>query len=261
MSAAIPAAGGVAKPAANGDGRPVGGKAAGRKHQQHAFVKKEKFLGADQDLQGFVFETKTTRSQQITNFRNVDERIRDQVGAKFDEYVLETLERMKVTLPPEPTPVTQADGTIAKIEELKFKSQYDRHLSRVERINTQLRQVYSKYIGQCDAEMKATLKEDSRFDEANKKKDVVELRKMLMSANHNYRTHEEPIKTIWTAKRDFINLRQHRNESVQEYYERFIGMKEVNETLCPNIDSGLIDVICKDKNVERMDLDTDTKKS
>ena len=207
MSAATPAAGGEAKPAATGDGRPGAGKGAGRKHQQHHFIKKERFLGADQDLQGFVFETKSTRSQQITNFRTVDERIKDQVGAKFDEYVLETLERMAVTLPPEPEPTTGADGTITKIEEMKFKSQYDRHLSRVERINTQLRQVYAKYLGQCDAEMKATLKEDARYDEANKSKNVVVLRKILMSANHNYRTHEEPIKTIWSAKRDFMSLR------------------------------------------------------
>ena len=54
---------------------------------------------------------------------------------------------------------------------------------------------------------------------------------------------------MWNAKRDFINLRQQKHQSVQEYYERFVALKEVNETLNTNIhdDLGFIEAIAREK--------------
>lgn len=52
---------------------------------------------------------------------------------------------------------------------------------------------------------------------------------------------------MWTVKSDLMKLRQGRHQSVQEYCERFIVLKEVNESLRNSIheDPGLLDVITK----------------
>ncbi len=44
------------------------------------YIKKEKFLGSDLNLQGFIFEAKRLRSKQVANFERFDERIRMQIG-------------------------------------------------------------------------------------------------------------------------------------------------------------------------------------
>ena len=63
---------------------------------------------------------------------------------------------------------------------MKFKSKYDRWLTQTEKIEKELKQSYSKYYGQCDEDMKATmLAKDSRFDIAHKEKDVITLRQIL----------------------------------------------------------------------------------
>ena len=84
---------------------------------------------------------------------------------------------MEETLPKEPEMATATDDKIKKMEEMKFKSKFDRWLTRTEKIEKELKQVYSKYFGQCDEDMKATLAEDVKFDAANKEKDVIALQK------------------------------------------------------------------------------------
>ena len=55
---------------------------------------------------------------------------------------------------------------------------------------------------------------------------------------------------MWNAKSDFINLYQQKNHSVKEYYERFVALKEVNQTLNTNIhdDLGFIKAIALEKH-------------
>ena len=65
------------------------------------------------------------------------------------------------------------------IAEMKFKSKFDRWLTWTEKIEKELKQVYSKYFGQCNEDMKATLAEDASFDKANKEKDVITLWKFF----------------------------------------------------------------------------------
>ena len=95
-------------------------------------------MGANPDLQGFVFEAKHNRTEQITNFNTVDIRIRAIVGQKYDSAVLESIEKMSPTLPIEPTAVTNADGDVTKVEEIKYGKKYDKWLTRVEKIEEQM---------------------------------------------------------------------------------------------------------------------------
>ena len=72
---------------------------------------KEKFLGADPNLCGQVFEAKRNRSDQVANFNLVDELIKAQVGAECDPFVLESLEKETLSLPAEPKPVYKKKKT------------------------------------------------------------------------------------------------------------------------------------------------------
>ena len=110
-------------------------------------MKKEKFLGADPDLQGFVFEAVGNRAQQITNFTAADTRIKAIIGQKCDPYVLESIEKMTTTLPDEPTFEETTDDAKKRIAEMKFKSKFDCWLTRTEKIEKELKQIYSKYFG------------------------------------------------------------------------------------------------------------------
>ena len=135
MSADIPAGGGDTKPNIKVEGNKNQG---GRNNIRRNYIKKEKFLGASPSLQGHVFEAKRNRSEQVSNYRTVDDIIKAQVGADCDPYVLESLEKETLTVPDEPTPVYEvtvdAEGnettttTISDLEMLKFKSQYEKWL-------------------------------------------------------------------------------------------------------------------------------------
>ena len=72
-----PAEGGERKPAARNETGNAGSGFNRRNNYntQNKFIKKDKFMGAHPDLQGFVFEANAIRSTHITNFTNVDTRI------------------------------------------------------------------------------------------------------------------------------------------------------------------------------------------
>jgi len=61
MSANTPDAGGENKPTVKNENKPStnsGRRGNNNSHQRDDYAKKEKFLGADPNLQGFVFEAK-----------------------------------------------------------------------------------------------------------------------------------------------------------------------------------------------------------
>ena len=70
-----------------------GGGNPAHPQNQRRFIEKEKFMGAHPDLQGMIFAASGTRSQQITNFMKVDERIKDLIGQCSDPYVLESIQK------------------------------------------------------------------------------------------------------------------------------------------------------------------------
>ena len=194
-----------------------GSNRRGRFNNKNKFVKKEKFMGAHPDLQGFVFEPNPIRATQIANFTNVDNRIKAVVGQQFDPAVLESIEKMAVTLPVEPTPVIATGATtMDEIEKIKYRKKYDRWLTKVEKIEQQIKQVYSIYLGQCDEDIKASLAEHPDYEVANQEKNLITLLKILQSVNFSYRNNQEPILIMWNAKADFIKIRQQPHQSVQE---------------------------------------------
>ena len=263
MGTDTPAAGGETK-IKNEDNKVHSGRNNSRRTNN--YIKKEKFLGSHPSLQGHVFEAKRNRSEQVANYRNVDEIIKAQIGADSDPYVLESLEKESITLPSEPVPsyTKGTDGkdttAITDIEMIKFKSKYGKYLSRVDTIENQSKQAFSIYYGQISDEMKASLKEDPDHERSFQEKDVFALRKMLKSVNFNYKKTEEPFKTLVVATKDMMNLRQ--NEStLQEYHTKFEATRKVVEEIySSDHGSPFIDIICRENKKDPSTLSTDEKK-
>ena len=197
MGAKPPTAGREKKPFVKHEGRPNNQHGKGNNNNRRDnTLRTEKFLGADPDLRENVFEAKRNRSEQVVDFTTVVNIIKAQVGTECDPFVLESLEKEVESIPEEPTAVAKEDGSMIKIEEMKFKSKYDKYLNRIHKVEMQLKQTYSKYYGQIDEEMKGTLTKDQEFEKAHQEKDVLTPRKLFKNINFNYRRSEEPIKTL-----------------------------------------------------------------
>ena len=167
MGTNTPAAGGEQKNVVKHEGRPPYHNNVNRNNNYNT---REKILGADSNLRGKVFEAKRNCSEQVADFKTVDDLIKAQVGTEYDQVVLESLEQDSIAGPPEPVPVyavikavdTDPD-VMSEVEKMKFKSKFDKYLTPTDKIEMQLKQVFSKDNGQVNEEMRGILKEDDSF--------------------------------------------------------------------------------------------------
>ena len=153
MGANTPAAGGETKPVVKHEGGPPchGGRTNANRNNNNNYNTREKFLEADANLHGKVYEAKRNRSEQVANFKIVDDLSKAQVGTEYNPFVLESLEQDSKVGPPEPTPAykTKAAKTdpdeMSEVKKMKFKSKFDKYLTRNDKMVMQLKQVFSKY--------------------------------------------------------------------------------------------------------------------
>ena len=167
-----------------------------------------------------MLKAKRNRSKQVANFTTTNDIVKAQVGTECDSFFLESLEKEVKIGPNEPIIVTKDDGSMSKIEEMKFKSKYDKYLNWVHKIKMQLNQTYSKYYWQINEEMKGSLTKDPEFEKAHQEKDVLKLKKLLKNINFNYKRSKELIKTLWQADKYFIILKQHKMD-LTSYFKQF----------------------------------------
>ena len=147
MGAKTPAEGGETKPIAKHGGR--SNNQNGGRHNVNLrdnYIKKEKFVEADPDLCGHVFEANHNQTEQVTNFTTVDNIIKAQVRTECDSFVLASLEIEVESDPKESTPVTAENSSMTKRKEMKCKSKYNKYLNQIHRVEMQLKQTYSKFM-------------------------------------------------------------------------------------------------------------------
>ena len=147
MAANTPAAGREKKPVVKYKGRPPyhEGRNNANRNNNNNYASREKFLGTDPNLRGKVFEAKRNRLEQVAIFKTIDNLIKAQVGTEYDPFVLESLGKDAVTGPLEQTPVYLAKASesdpdvMSEVEKMKFKSKFDKDLTRTDKINMQLK--------------------------------------------------------------------------------------------------------------------------
>ena len=187
MGADTPAAGRETKRAVKHEGRPLYHESChnSNKNSNTTYNIREKFLGGDANLLRKIFEAKCNQSEQVANFKTVDNRIKAQLGTGYDHFVLKSLEQDSIVGPPEPEPVCMAKAAVAdpdvmsEAENIKLKTKFDTYLTWTDKIVMQLQQVSLKYFGQINEDMRGTLKEDDNFEHAYNTKDVIVLQNML----------------------------------------------------------------------------------
>ena len=108
--------------------------------------------------------------------------------------------------------------------------------------------------------LKASLEEDPEFKKAHKTKDVLKLRNILRVVTFHYRKSEEPIKTLWKANKDFLNLCQHRMD-ITDYYKKFTDMKNLEDEMAGEEEgtynhSGIINILCSEKGIDQSSIDS-----
>ena len=253
MSTEIPAGGGDQKtPVVKNNEGGSGRNNNRRERKPYSFAKREKFEGATPELSGFIFTAGTNRTSQIHNFTRTDERIKALVGQKYDPYVLQSLEEIREIMPIQPAATLEADGTMSKTNEIIFNREVNKWIDLKYTIEKERKNVYAIYYGQCDEEMKATLAMDPDYERINRTKDLIGLYKILQKVNYSYTASEEPIVTMWKAKLDWARIRQQPGQTVSEYYDRFVALKEVNENLQTDlyVDLGFPSVIARERGVD-----------
>ena len=108
----------------------------------------------------------------------------------------------------------------------------------------QRKQVFSKYYGQVDEDMRGALKEDDDFEHAYNATDVIALQKMIKAVNSNYKNSKKPIKTMLQATKDLVLMKQHEKD-IQKYYEEFKTLNNVVQELNrSDHGSPFVEIIC-----------------
>ena len=116
----------------------------------------------DPALCGHVMEAKHNQSEPVVDITTADDITKAQVGTECGPFVLKILEKEIESGPEELKAVKKEDGTRTKIEEMRFKTKYNKYLNQVHPVNIQLRQTYCKYYGQINEEMKENLRRHTK---------------------------------------------------------------------------------------------------
>lgn len=239
-----------------------------KQHQNNSVV--STFKGEDPDLGAITVGE--TPSKTKSTFEQVDRSIRHRIGRDMDELTLKSIETGSLIKPDEYKAEMAADGTSFKddIEKMKYEINYKANLERLREIQKQIHNVYYLYYGQCSTEVKSILKEDANYEDMIKDKDVFKLRKMLQSLSVGFKNTKSPVKTLFVCLKEFMLVRQHKNESNSAYLKRFKGLMEtVHEMIGGKEDepfiyayASLLKLHCKSLGIQdhnTLDLDTRTE--
>lgn len=171
------------------------------RNQGNRIPKKKDFTGACASLSGHVFEAGNNRMIQMADHAATHEAIKNYIGVTYDPHVLKSIETDALDMPPQPTLVT-AGATATRSEELIFNKKVDRWLARCEKIELELKQVFSLYLGQCDEDIKAALTESPAWRQSNEDKDVLRLVRIINSVTFNYKSGQEPFLTMFLTMKE-----------------------------------------------------------
>ena len=85
------------------------------------------------------------------------EAIKNYVGINYDPHVLQSIEEMEDINPEEPELITPTKPNKVMGEEIKYGKKLDRHLSKIYKIETQMKQFLSLFMVQMDDDTKHRL--------------------------------------------------------------------------------------------------------
>ena len=146
---------------------------------------------------------------------------------------------------PDANDFTEANGTMTRVNEIRYSKQLDMYYQKQENLDKQKMQTFSLFLGQMDDEVRASAEEHPDWKVINEDKSLLRILEVLQSTSHYYKSTLEPISALMTLKGDMMRIKQGKYESIIDYRERFDGMVEVCESHGINVheDSGVLVVI------------------
>ena len=108
--------------------------------------KKEKLQGACTNLIGHVLKAGANRSAQIATYTTSMEAIKNYVGINYGPHVLQSIKEMEDITPEEPELITPTEPNKVRGKEIKYGKKLDRHLSKMDNIETHMKQVFSLFL-------------------------------------------------------------------------------------------------------------------
>ena len=124
------------------------------------------------------------------------EAIKNYVGINYGPHVLQSIKEMDDITPEEPELVTPLDPNKVRGEEIKYGKKLDRHLSKIDKIETQMKQVFSLFMGQMDDDTKHCLAEHIEWEVTKQGKDLIKMLEILQGINFSHTSTQEPIVTM-----------------------------------------------------------------
>ena len=125
---------------------------------------------------------------------------------------------MEDITPEEPELITPRKPNKVRGEEIKYGKKLDRHLSKIDKIKRQMKQVFSLLMGQMDDDTKHCLAKHIEREVTKQGKDLIKMLEILQGINFSHTSTKEPIVTMWESINDFAKIKQGKYQSVPEYY-------------------------------------------
>jgi len=223
-----------------------------RKNPNNKFFRGTKFEGACEELKGSIFDCHTSKSKQIDEYNKTVDRIKVYVSHKIGSLIgkaVTDLQSPTLAEPNEPQPDPQ--GNIPPLEMKKWEKKYGLYLSKTDNINEGLRRLHALVWGQCSEAMQSRLQEMHNFNTIGATLDGIELLKTIRNIAFSYKTHDHPVVAMHSFKYDMYRLSQSKHQTTQDFYDSFVNMVNVNESIGNNIgtDDGMLMHIMGIQNV------------
>ena len=116
-------------------------------------------------------------------------------------------------------------------EKLVWGKEYDLHLKKKDWYLNQKAKVFVIILGHCDEPMKNTLETTIGYMEANRRRDVISLLRMIKAAAHGAVDKMYPPKQVVLALKHMCNAAQMEKEPLSAYYNWFQSLVERAENV------------------------------
>jgi len=269
MGEETPTSGGDIKPDTNNNNNNQRNK-KNNKFKNNKGHGSKKFTGLIPELGTFV--THDSRSAAATSFATTKKTI---VGyaSKSNSYAGKSIETGKLTIPKQPVEdeyMTEKDGTktLNKLGEIRFSEDYKQFQKEKSLVQEHLQRLYYAVLGQCDDSVKAALKEDSSYAQISDTMDVLQLLKKIESLAFKGHTTADPIFSLTQVLREIFTVKQHDQDGITTYHEKFSDSKQAGDNICGGDDKILgafndilVGIIAGENDEKVSDLHSDVVKS
>ena len=209
------------------------GKASSKKKQKNKNTKKKSkdkrnsnFKGKFESMKGHVFQLRS-ETKSLLQFSKTMEQLVRWATLKFKysddiKWMLKNLEDRVFSEPEIPVHIKND-----KVRERVFDKMIDLYVAKEEAYGDQKSDIFEVIWGQCSEALHSKIETNSSYKDILKVNDCVELLKVIKKYMYSYNATEyEPI-IIYNAKLNSLLCKQGTKESVNNYYNRLKGMKEV----------------------------------